>query len=88
MRARVYLAGKIFGVTYAEASDWRDDMRHELVIQSEGAIEVLDPMRDKDFNDLTAPLPRTTDQWIASSGAMRGLSFAVTYLSDHKSASS
>lgn len=45
-RPKVYLAGPISGCTYAECTDWRDNVREKL---AEFGIDGFSPMRNKEF---------------------------------------
>jgi nucleoside 2-deoxyribosyltransferase len=46
---RVYLAGPITGLTYGGATSWREYVTSVFAEEGAGLIEVLSPMRGKDF---------------------------------------
>lgn len=61
----VYLSGKIRNISYGEGTHWRNHATEVLYSESDGLIETLDPMRDKQFLAGSASMPRSTENMYA-----------------------
>ena len=58
---RVYLSGKIRNISYDLGTSWRDEATEYLSQHTFGAVETLDPMRDKETLAGVESMPRSTD---------------------------
>lgn len=63
----VYAAGPITGLSYEGATDWRVTAATRLMSLSAGRIEVLDPMRHKDYLADQTNLADSYDEHVLSS---------------------
>lgn len=63
----VYGAGPITGLTYEGATGWREEASRSLTALSGGRIELLDPMRHKDYLADQTSLADTYDETVLSS---------------------
>ncbi|MEE9548695.1 MAG: hypothetical protein V3V68_05005 [Nitrosomonadaceae bacterium] len=65
---RVYLCGPMTGETYAEATDWRNDVAYKLVCLS-SKIKTIDPLRGKAFLEVAGVLGNTSGKHPLESAA-------------------
>jgi nucleoside 2-deoxyribosyltransferase len=57
----IYLSGPITGITFGEASDWRDYTFRRFLELSGGKIKTLSPMRGKRYLDNNKPIDKFND---------------------------
>lgn len=67
MPGKVYLSGRIYGLTYAQATGWRDAVASALW---HSGIEVYDPMRGKEELAAVEEMPHELDNPTFSKPAM------------------